>query len=316
MELHLLHFDDALALQPGFMEYCDRQGAKHLNARSEGGDIRLWGKPAKLDRLAARLDETFAAADAPKLCFMGSGDFHHITALLLEKSLAGRTEPVTVIHFDNHPDWVHCSDGMHCGSWVKRASTHPMIARILTVGVTSKDLTNPEWKGAGLSLLQDGVLELFPYAHAPSRVRRHYGEGASHHQANGHIHWKTISEMGEETFLEMFLTRIPTRQVYLTIDKDVLRREDAETNWDQGHMSLSFLLAMIARIGRQHTIIGADVTGDYSPPNYTGSLLTRFRKKAEILLDQPVRSITMEKAAAVNTVSNLAILETLQEVMD
>lgn len=316
MQLHLLHFDDALTTQAGFMEHCDRNGARHLDAREEASAIRLWGKPAKLDMLSARLNETFAGGDEAKLCFMGSGDFHHVTALLLEKSLAGRTQPVTVIHFDNHPDWVHCSDGMHCGSWVKRASTHPMIARILTVGVTSNDLTNPEWKGAGLSLLQEGVLELFPYAHAPSRVRKQYGEGASYSQANGRIHWKTISDMGEENFLSMFLTRIPTKEVYLTIDKDVLRREDAETNWDQGQMSLAFLLTMLRAIGTRHTIIGADVTGDYSPPNYSGNVWTRLKKKVEILLDQPFCRTSVEVAATTNSISNLAILETLQDVMD
>ena len=316
MQLHLLHFDDAFALQPEFVEHCDRNGALHFNAIPEGSAIRLWGKPAKLEHMESRLDEIFINLDEPKLFFMGSGDFHHVTALLLEKCLAGRTDPITVIHFDNHPDWVHCSVGMHCGSWVKRASTHPLIARILTIGVTSNDLTNPEWKGAGLSLLQDGMLELYPYDHKPSRVRNAYGEGASYQQTNGHIHWKTIAGLGEEAFLELFLTRIPTRDVYMTIDKDVLCREDAETNWDQGTMSLAFLLKMIRAVGTNHHIIGADVTGDYSPPNYTGNFWTRLMKRAEILLDQPTLRTTPQKAGAVNTLGNLALLETLQELMD
>jgi arginase family enzyme len=320
MQLYLLHLDDAFSAQPDFVGSCERGGARHLHAEEEGSAIRLWGKHAALERVSNRLRDTFAAAngaakDEPKLCFMGSGDFHHVTALLLETTLSQQAEPITVIHFDNHPDWVHQGDGMHCGSWVNRAQAHPAVAKIITIGVTSDDLTNPDWKGANLSLLRDGPLELFPYDHAPSRVRHDYGAGASHRQIDRHIHWQTIEHMGEAAFHKLLLARIPTKNVYITIDKDVLSREDAETNWDQGKMRLGYLLSLLQAIGTNHRIVGADVNGDYSPPYYSGSVWTRLKKHAEIFIDQPHRCVALDKAAALNSASNHALLETLREVM-
>ena len=316
MKLHLLHLDDALLTQPDFMARCERESARAIEATQEGSLIRLWGKNAKLDTLAAKLNDGFAASgDEPKLCFMGSGDFHHVSALLIEETLAKQTDPITVIHFDNHPDWVRFNGGMHCGSWVNRASAHPMVERVVTIGVASGDLTNPDWKGASLNLLRDGALELFPYSRQTSRVRHAYGAGASHTQLAKNIQWQTIAQMGEEMFTDFLLTRIPTKSVYVTIDKDVLTRDDAETNWDQGEMRLDYLLALLTAIGKQHTIIGADVTGDYSLPHYTGSRLARFKKRAEIYLDQPQHKRDARAAAALNTASNVAILDTLQKVM-
>ena len=315
MQLCLLHLDDALQSQPDFIDHCERNGVRHLEATQLGRAVRLWGKEAAIKPLAALI---FAQSNywgkEPILCFMGSGDFHHVSALLIERSLAKQKEPVTIIHFDNHPDWVHFSGGMHCGSWVNRAAANPNVAKIITIGVSSKDLTRPEWKGANLELMREGKLELFPFHHAPSRVKKSYGSGPGFKQFGNHIHWNSIAELGNGKFLDMLLSRITTRQVYLTIDKDVLRSEDALTNWDQGAMKLPYLLELITAIGKNHGIVGADVTGDYSAPRYGGNLVTRGKKHAEIWLDQPRRP-DLARAARVNSASNHALLAVLQEAM-
>ena len=316
MKLCLLHLDDALPSQGDFISHCERNGATHLHAEKIGSAIRLWGKEPCLQELSAVLHGKCRDLGAgPKLWFMGSGDFHHVSALHIAHAVEEAGEPVTVIHFDNHPDWVHFSGGMHCGSWVNRATNHPNVAKVITLGVTSYDLKNPEWRGANLSLMREGKLELFPYWHAPSRVRKQYGTGPGYTQKQGRIHWHSIAEAGEGPFLATLLSRIGTRMVYLTIDKDVLAHDDALTNWDQGRMSLAYLLQIIAAIGAAHRIIGADVTGDYSPPHYSGNIVTRFMKRAEIFTDQPRSRPSLEEAARVNSASNHALLDALQEVM-
>lgn len=316
MQLCLLHLDDALRLQTSFIRACGHGEVRHVEAQALGASVRLWGRQAGLDQLHGVLAENLPKADNdPQLCFMGSGDFHHITALLLSLALEKHTGQVTVIHFDNHPDWVHFDGGMHCGSWVNRAAAHPRISKIITIGVCSHDLRNPDWKGANLQLLADGALELFPYAHAPSRVRHNYGEGVSYQQKKNHLHWLTIQDMGEENFIQLLLTRISTKNVYITIDKDVLAREDAETNWDQGIMRLPFLLQILRKIGERHAIIGADVTGDYSVPHYSGGAWTRLKKHAEIFMDQPRTHPDVAKASVLNSATNHALLEVLTEVM-
>jgi hypothetical protein len=316
MQLLLLHLDDALELQPDFIRACLNAGADEIQADNEGRAIRLWGKNPDLSAVRTKLARRMLRGRKdPHLCFMGSGDFHHVTALLLDVTLEKDGRPATVIHFDNHPDWVHFKDGIHCGSWVNRALEHSQVRKVITVGVCSDDLKKPEWKGANLSLLKQGTLELYPYDHPPSRVKKEYGSGSSYRQDSGSLCWNTIAAVGEQNFIDRLLSRIETEAVYLTIDKDVLAREDAVTNWDQGSMRLPYLLTLISEIGCRHRIVGADVTGDYSFPAYAGGLWTTLLKHAEILLDQPRRPRDPRLATNINTAGNHALLEVLAQAM-
>ena len=64
-----------------------------------------------------------------------------------------------------------------------------------------------------------------------------------------------IRDAGQETVL-------PDLPVYLSIDKDVLSRNFARTNWDQGDMTLDGLFSAIRDISLKHRIIGVDVCGE------------------------------------------------------
>lgn len=314
MQLLLLHLDNALELQSEFVRSCMMAGAHEIREKEIGRDIRLWARQADLDELHRRLARSLRRRQ-PNLVFMGSGDFHHVSALLLSLALENHSGPATVIHIDNHPDWVHFSGGMHCGSWVNRALAHPQVARVVTLGVCSDDLTSPERKGANLSLLKDERLQLYPYRHAPSRVRAQYGAGTSYEQKSGALHWRCISEMGEQNFIDRLLSTIATEAVYITVDKDVLVSSDALTNWDQGMMQLPYVLDLVSAIGQRHRIIGADVTGDYSRPSYGGSLFTRLLKRGEILIDQPLSTPPQDNIRNINSAANHALLNVLGEAM-
>lgn len=316
MQLLLLHLDDALELQPDFVNSCVMAGAHELIDNEGGRAIRLWGRRKALDAVWRNLAKAEPrSGDGSRLCFMGSGDFHHVTALLLSLALERNRHPVTVIHIDNHPDWVHFDNGIHCGSWVNEALEQPLVTKVITLGVCSHDLRSPERKGANLVPLSDGRLELYPYQHPPSKVKSAYGSGPSFSQVNGMLHWQTISELGECNFLDRLLGRIRTEAVYVTIDKDALCDADAVTNWDQGSMRLPYLLWLLSKIGERHRLIGADVTGDYSTPRYGGDLCMQAMKKAEVLIDQPLRRRDLKATRNINSAANHALLEVLSEMM-
>ena len=52
------------------------------------------------------------------------------------------------------------------------------------------------------------------------------------------------------------------RPVYLSIDKDVLDKAVAPTNWDQGELKLDSLLELIERLLDGRTLIGVDICGE------------------------------------------------------
>ena len=90
----------------------DSGGAVHLNLdhawREVAVDFRTvdateWGPRLRFS-VSPRTTERFFREITPQLgnfVLYGSGDFHHLTALWLRRI----REPLTLISFDNHPDW-------------------------------------------------------------------------------------------------------------------------------------------------------------------------------------------------------------------
>jgi hypothetical protein len=270
--LHL-NLDDALVGQAAFLARAREFNLAELDARDLGAALRLWTRPRALSILRARLRQAMSGS-GPWLTFAGSGDFHHVTVPLIARAASSSGRPLTVLHFDNHPDWVKFGRGVHCGSWVARVVRMPQVERLITVGVCSPDVDRP--RHTDTQPIHLGRLEIYPYR------RRN---GADTLDLCGRS-WPTIASMGERSFLWHLMSRIPTQDVYITIDKDVLRPADAATNWDQGELSLAGLVALVEGIGAEHRIVGADVLGDWSKPHYSG-FIDGWLKRAEAFLDQP-----------------------------
>ena len=76
--------------------------------------------------------------------------------------------------------------------------------------------------------------------------------------------------------------------VYVSFDKDVLSKEDAVCDWDQGEMTLKGALDILGQIKEKHSFIGMDVCGEDS-------------KWQE--------SVTEEKTIAINETTNGILLE-------
>ena len=311
MRLEVIHLDEGLERQNTLLQKCAESGAAIIEAKEDAKKIRLWG----WDHDLARIRERLPKRDAPTLSFLGSGDFHHVTALLLEKAAEFASEPFTVIHFDNHPDWVRFRGGMHCGSWVNRALYIPEVAKVITAGVCSRDLQHPEWKGANLDPLRSGKLEMFAYEQSPSVVSGIYGDGAGHWQEGGRLHWSCIAKTGIADFANTLLSRVATDAVYITLDKDVLHRDEAVTNWDQGKMRLDDIIGLVRELGGYHKLIGADVIGDYSPIKYAGGWWPVLKKSGESFIDQPRVTLSAEAIAAKNEAANIRLLDAFTEVM-
>lgn len=273
-------------------------------ARDLGPKIRLWSSERVFETLRTRIAITPVAGEGPMVTFLGSGDFNNVTPLLLEAE-AG---PMVVIHLDNHPDWVRLAPRRHCGAWVNRALELPQVVRVITVGVTSADIDRPDSRGGGVDHLAAGRIVMLPWRREPSPVRKPLADGPGHRVKDGRVVWR---EVGRDW--DAFLADIPTMlpdgaSIWLSIDKDVLRPEDAATNWDQGAMPLDALEDLITRAASLRPIAGVDICGDWSAPAYDTPL-----KAIEAHFDRPKGYSRAMPDAAVNDRTNarlLAVLET------
>ncbi|CAN5370474.1 arginase family protein [soil metagenome] len=300
----LLHLDDALLAQSTLAARVAASGGQALDMRDIGPAIRLWSRPGPLQILEDRVARAVPADERPLLAFNGSGDFHHVTPLLIRRACASAGHPpLTIVHFDNHPDWVTFEPGLHCGSWVGAASRIPGVEKVITVGVCSADIDTPANAAAETELIESGRLEMYAYRAPRGGALDLFGR-----------RWPTIQSLGEAAFSALLDQRIETQAVYVTIDKDVLRSRDAATNWDQGEIGLDYLKTLIGVAGTGRRLIGADVTGDWSKPRYGGPGLDGWMKRGEAMLDQPW-SPPSPGARRLNEAVNVALFDCLDRVV-
>ena len=269
--------------------------------------MRLWCSATRIRALAARLSALPAPpGGGPLVSFFGSGDYHHLTTALLQSTPAR----LTVVHFDNHPDWVRIPPTHNCGGWVNRALDLPNVERVITLGVASGDLALPQFKTANLAALDSGRLEIHPWRAAPSRIWGQVKDGFGHRMAGGRLVWRCIEDEDREAFVDSLAARIPTDEIWITIDKDVLRPADAATNWDQGEMPLDALLDAIRRLARRRRVAGVDICGEYSPPKFRDPL-----KFVAAWLDRPDAKPVSGETLQRNDLTNRAIVETLEATL-
>jgi arginase family enzyme len=278
MHLQILDLDGAALGQTSLATVAPWTSVSTLPLRDLAARLRLWGRNRTMREARARIHASAHAE--PTLSLLGSGDFHHLAVLLMEQA----REPFTIVHIDNHPDWVRLAPRWHCGSWVNQALRLPNVDKVMTLGPCSEDLVRPDLKGGNLPALATGRIILFPWQHAPSRVWRRIPDGPGHRYEQGRIIWSNLAEIGVEKALDAIIPLIRTKAVWFSIDKDVLSEADALTNWDQGQMPLAAVVQIIAAVGACKRIVGADICGEFSVAAHPNWL-----KRWEARIDQPQR---------------------------
>ena len=270
--------------------------------------LRLWARRRTAEALRGVIQRLRHRCPQPWLMFLGSGDFHHVTLLLLE-TLPPSLQPVTLVLIDHHPDWFVSPPRYHCGNWVAGALRLPWIHSAVLVGQDGPDLAGHRFWFAPFGELSQGRLRLVPYATSRIRVPLRWPatvEGAAHAIRRWYgveLHFRTLAEHGAAQVFDELAQHLSGRRVYLSIDKDCLERRFAITDWDQGRLSLKDLLQGIQRLQRSVQLVGVDVCGDAAPAPLRG-LFKRI--DAGRVIPRPAASTEED---GVNERTNVSLLE-------
>lgn len=162
-----------------------------------------------------------------KIHFIDSGNYHYVTRLWIEKI----TIPFRLIVFDNHTDMQLPAFGgiLSCGGWITSALEElPFLEEVILVGPDEKAYEQVERK------LKEKVIFL-------SREK--------------------LNKMTKED-CKVFMNNISKDlPLYISIDKDVLCKENAETTWSQGDMTLEEMLSYLKIIIEEFQQSGQEVVG-------------------------------------------------------
>ena len=302
--IRILNFDDSLIKQK---QLFSKYRAEIIDLTDLGPKVRLWfNKAAK-----RQIEERISSSSSNSVTFLGSGDFHHVSSILVEQF----KDPVSVIAFDFHPDWDTLPPRFGCGSWITQILRKRNIAKVILLGASSGDISSWWVQSGNLASLKDDRLEIYPYAHKRSlaffkTVPENISLKTKKHIFYSEIYWEELKAKNLQEFFLSVLKRLPTKQVYVSIDKDCLRREHALTNWENGLFSLDELLMMLKMIKENLDIVGMDIAGDYSKVSVKG-----LYKYFCSMIDHP-KGISAQKApesliTATNESANLKIMEVM-----
>ena len=169
------------------------------------------------------------------LHWIDSGDYHYLTALWCEKA----DTPFDLLLFDHHTDMQQPRYGeiLSCGGWLRdMLIRNRMLRRAVIVGAA-----------------EELRCETLPFADRVTMISEEECSGATADSIAARI---LETGNGQEPL-----------PIYISIDKDVLSPEWAETNWDQGTMSFRQLTETVRLLANSSPITGADLCGCLHEPS-------------------------------------------------
>ena len=289
---------------------------KVADLKSLEGDLRLWANEKGIRKLRMALRDLRIRRDFRWLSFLGSGDFHHVTSLLLE-ALPEECKPLTLVLIDNHPDWTHLPPAYHCGNWVSLVLQQRWVDSVVMIGQNSDDLEAGNLWFSPFEDLYAGRLRLYPYAKecifAPLRWPRQVraATGTERRAGGTNMFFKTVKSKGIDRVAGEIAASLAGTNVYISIDKDVLDPDYALTDWDQGKLSLAELAAVIQKIAASCNLVGADICGEMAPNPLKGPL-----KQIDSMRLWQSQRHDWQTANAINQETNMRLLDTFTRVLE
>jgi hypothetical protein len=266
----------------------------HLGEWQEA--IRFGCRLAELHGLDARLPEHLPIAN--QVTFLGSGDFHHVSALLVARALR-RWKPLEVVVLDNHPDNMRYLFGIHCGSWVRHVASLPGVEHVHVLGITSADVAfgrlwenylGPLWRRRLTYWCVGKERRRWPGQLPFAGSLRAFRDAPA-----------LLAAFGEHQ-------RHSSVPVYLSIDKDVLSPDVVATNWDQGQLTERDVHGLIDLL--RPRVVASDITGDVSMYRYRN----RFKRWLAARDAQPsISGVTLAAAQEQHAQINESLLRCLAQ---
>ncbi len=177
--------------------------------------------------------------------FLDNGNYHYMTRIFTDRI----REPFALVLYDNHTDMQkpEFPQILSCGDWAGAALRgNPYLKQMILAGPeqSTLDEIEPELRKKLICISRE-----------------------------------EIEERKVDDKLPLIKMDLP---VYISIDKDVLDRSEARTNWDQGEMPLFVLEKLLLEVFEHQPVIGVDICGECS-------LLEPLR---ELMEDEHVNKVT------------------------
>jgi len=247
-------------------------------------NVTSWGPRLRFTTPTREVEAFFGAIEPRLASFVlyGSGDFHHLTALWLRRF----TQPLTLVAFDNHPDWDRRPPLWACGGWINRALELPQVERAAIWGCGNFECWWPHQIFGNRKAEREGKLEVHPWA--DERAENARERRGAMLRTNWHEHF------------QHFARKLNGENVYITIDLDCLAPGLAWTNWENGRFSYENVCWALQTLREYARIVGGDLCGAYSEPRFA-------RRKQRFAAEWDHPKIALPPAETLRSVNEAAL---------
>ncbi len=305
-KIRILDFDGSLLRQNRLLNHFSKQpfSSQIIDFRDLSSSCRYLVTKSNIAKIKKRLQNTSRNA----ITLYGSGDFHHVSSILISEF----KKPISVVVFDYHPDWDGMSPFVSCGSWIAEICKWQDVKKIILLGPSSDDMSTAVFPTAAIRALRSGKLEIFPYEKKTSKIYFQYLKDSKSFSSKCNLlgstlFWNNLKQRNNN-FIGEIISGLPTEDVYISIDKDCLLRQHAVTNWEEGVLPLEWLLSVLSIIKKDRNIVGLDISGEYSSIAIKNPL-----KKLLSSLDHPKQGANFSELIPINEETNIKILELLNK---
>eukprot|EP01119_Soliformovum_irregulare_P011439 TRINITY_DN2860_c0_g1_i1.p1 TRINITY_DN2860_c0_g1~~TRINITY_DN2860_c0_g1_i1.p1 ORF type:complete len:383 (+),score=84.26 TRINITY_DN2860_c0_g1_i1:3-1151(+) len=242
------------------------------------------------------------AASTLEVSMVGSNDFHHVSLLLLRRI----RYRFNVVIFDNHPDWFQFAPMMHCGCWLNHVAKLPTVGTIFHMGGRSGEFNETGFVTPWAELIS-GKIKVFP-AYSKWTQGRWSKVPQTPLAFFSNMPGKMITKERIRSYLEPYRRQLQELPLVITLDKDVMRRDDAVQNWNSGFLSKEEIGVILEVLAEFAVITVVDILGEWSPVKTRGLFrkwLNHHQHEQEYNNEDPKR------ATEINQKTNLYLLQTL-----
>lgn len=205
-----------------------------------------------------------------RIHFIDSGNYHYMTRIWTDFI----KDDFDLIVFDNHTDMQPPAFGglLSCGGWIASVlSENPHLHRVILIGPSEEDYQTVDED------LKQRVLFISREMLSAARTDK--------------TDFSRILESYMESLFQEKKSSDRLLPVYLSIDKDILNKNEIQTNWSQGDMTFTELHLMLQTvldrlIKENRKLLGLDICGEGEEYSSNSEEINKA------LLEQVVKSFT------------------------
>ena len=254
------------------------------------------GESAEADKAP---DGNVAMPEGCGVHFLDNGNYHYVSALYLSHI----KEPFSLVVLDHHPDMQRpMFDILSCGGWILDVlEKNEYVRDVHIIGADRTLISEIPVEDRKRVRFYDAE-DVFVYETGATIGAGDDSETNGNSGAGGGSVADVDSELLSHEGVRPCKVILPDvgYPVYLSIDKDVIRREEITTNWDQGELTrqqvLDFVEALITETAERAEddsgtgpktirLLGVDICGECAPDQEGINIESAVRENDEFNRD-------------------------------